>query len=83
MDGYFSSVLLAEQLLNKGFYVIGTTRHNRRHFPKELLVEGKEKERDEWVSGRRGTALSSSPRGGTRSPSTSFAPALIRRNPRR
>jgi len=49
MDGYFSSVQLAEDLLKKGFYVIGTTRHNRRHFPKELLAEVEEKERGEWV----------------------------------
>jgi len=49
MDGYFSSVQLAEDLLKKGFYVIGTTRHNRRHVPKELLAEVEEKERGEWV----------------------------------
>jgi len=31
MVGYFSSVQLAEDLLKKGLYVIGTTRHNRLH----------------------------------------------------
>jgi hypothetical protein len=49
MDGYFSSVQLFEQLLSLGFYAIGTTRHNRRHFPKELLREVEGKRRGEWV----------------------------------
>lgn len=49
MDGYFSSVQLFEQLLQRGFYAVGTTRHNRRHFPKELLVEVQGKSRGEWV----------------------------------
>jgi hypothetical protein len=49
MDGYFSSVQLFEQLLSLGFYAVGTTRHNRRHFPKELLREVEDKRRGEWV----------------------------------
>jgi len=49
MDGYFSSVQLFEQLLERGFYAVGTTRNNRRHFPKELLAEVDGKRRGEWV----------------------------------
>ena len=49
MDGYFSSVQLFEELLSLGFYAVGTTRHNRRHFPKELLREVEGCERGEWV----------------------------------
>lgn len=49
MDGFFSSVQLFEQLLSLGFYAVGTTRHNRRHFPKELLREVEGKRRGEWV----------------------------------
>jgi len=49
MDGYFSSVQLFEQLLALGFYAVGTTRHNRRHFPKELLREVERCARGEWV----------------------------------
>lgn len=49
MDGYFSSVKLLEELLEKGFYAVATTRHNRRHFPKELLHEIEGKQRGEWV----------------------------------
>jgi len=49
MDGYFSSVQLFEQLLALGFYAVGTTRHNRRHFPKELLRAVERCARGEWV----------------------------------
>lgn len=49
MDGYFSSAQLCEQLLERGFYAVGTTRHNRKHFPKELLDEIEHKQRGESV----------------------------------
>lgn len=49
VDNYFSSVTLFEQLLERGFYAVGTTKTNRKHFPKELPVEVEEKERGEWV----------------------------------
>ena len=48
-DGFFSSVRLFEQMLQSGFYGVGTTRHNRKHFPKELLAEIEEKRRGEHV----------------------------------
>ena len=58
MDGFFSSVQLFEQLLSLGFYAVGTTRHNRRHFPKELLREVEGKRRGEWVwRQKRGSSL--------------------------
>lgn len=49
MDGFFTSVQLFEKLLSKGFYAVGTTRHNRKHFPKELLEEVKRCSRGKWV----------------------------------
>ena len=49
MDGFFTSVQLFQILLSKGFYAVGTTRHNRRYFPKELLDEVKDLERGKWV----------------------------------
>jgi hypothetical protein len=48
MDGFFTSVELFEKLLTKGFYAVGTTRHNRKHFPKVLLEEVKACARGEW-----------------------------------
>jgi len=79
MDGYFSSVQLCEQLLERGFYTVGTTRHNRKHFPKQLLDEIDKKQRGEVYGGRRKIRLSSSSRGRTRNPSTSSAHARIQR----
>ena len=49
MDGFFTSVQLFQTLLSKGFYAVGTTRHTRKHFPKELLEEVKNLERGKWV----------------------------------
>lgn len=49
MDSFFTSVQLFEKLLSKGFYAVGTTRHNRKHFPKQILDEVKECERGEYV----------------------------------
>ena len=49
MDGFFTSVQLFRELERKGFYAVGTTRHNRFHFPKVLLEEVKSKDRGEWV----------------------------------
>ena len=49
MDGFFTSVELFEKLLSKGFYAVGTTRHNRKHFPKELLKEVETCQRGEYV----------------------------------
>jgi Transposase IS4 len=49
MDSYFSSVALFRQLLARGFYALGTARHSRRDFPKELLDEVKQCGRGEWA----------------------------------
>src|SRR5688572_20749065 len=48
MDGFFTSVKLFEKLLVKGFNAVGTTRHNRKHFPKVLLEEVEKCKRGEW-----------------------------------
>ena len=45
MDGFFTSVELFRELESKGFLAVGTTRNNRKHFPKELLEEVKGLER--------------------------------------
>ena len=49
MDGFFTSVHLFQILLSKGFYAVGTTRHNRKHFPKQLLHEVAGLARGKWV----------------------------------
>jgi hypothetical protein len=49
MDGFFTSVELFRELESKGFLAVGTIRHNRKHFPKELLEEMKGFRRGEWV----------------------------------
>lgn len=48
MDGFFTSVHLFHTLLSKGFYAVGTTRHNRKHFPKQLLEEIDKQPRGTW-----------------------------------
>jgi hypothetical protein len=48
MDGFFTSVHLFHTLLSKGFYAVGTTRHNRKHFPRELLEEIDKQPRGTW-----------------------------------
>jgi hypothetical protein len=48
MDGFFTSVQLFQTLLSKGFYAVGTTRHTRKHFPKELLNEIDKQPRGTW-----------------------------------
>ena len=37
-DNFFSSVKLAEDLLKDGIYSCGTTRANKKDFPKELVA---------------------------------------------
>ena len=49
MDNFFSSIQLFEELLELGFYAMGTTRHNRKHFPTKLLEEIEEKQRGDSV----------------------------------
>jgi hypothetical protein len=57
MDGFFTSVELFEKLLSKGFYAVGTTRHNRKHFPKELLKEVETCARGEYVWRQHGSMV--------------------------
>jgi hypothetical protein len=49
LDGFFTSVLLLEELLTRDTYAVGTTRHNRKHFPTVLLEEVKGCARGEWA----------------------------------
>ena len=49
MDGFFTSYYLLTKLLEKEQYAVGTTRHNRKQFPKRtLLPEAQGIERGEW-----------------------------------
>jgi hypothetical protein len=49
MDGFFTSVHLLQKLLEVDQYAMGTTRHNRKQFPKRtLLKEADKQERGEW-----------------------------------
>jgi hypothetical protein len=57
MDGFFTSVQLFEKLLSKGFYAVGTTRHNRRNFPKDLLKEVETCARGEYVWRQHGSMV--------------------------
>ena len=41
-DKFFSSVELAEDLLKDGIYSCGTTRANRKDFPKELVATNRD-----------------------------------------
>lgn len=47
MDGFFTSVYLLGKLLELQQYAVGTTRVNRKLFPKEL-VQGPSMQRGEW-----------------------------------
>jgi len=42
MDNFFSSTKLFDNLLQRGFYAIGTTRQLRKGFPSSLNVKGRE-----------------------------------------
>lgn len=57
MDGFFTSVELFEKLLMRGFYAVGTTRHNRKHFPKQLLKEVETCQRGEYVWRQHGSMV--------------------------
>jgi hypothetical protein len=49
MDGFFTSVHLLQKLLEMDQYALGTTRHNRKHFPKRTLLREADKQaRGEW-----------------------------------
>ena len=49
MDGFFTSVYLLEQLLKVDQYALGTTRVNRKQFPRKTLIKEAEKQaRGEW-----------------------------------
>lgn len=54
MDGFFSSVSLFQQLYDDGFYALGTTRNNRKLFPKSMLAETKGLSRGQWVYRQKG-----------------------------
>jgi hypothetical protein len=54
MDGFFSSVSLFQQLYDDGFYALGTTRNNRKLFPKSMLAETKGLGRGQWVYRQKG-----------------------------
>ncbi len=47
MDGFFTSVYLLQKLLELQQYAVGTTRVNRKLFPKSL-VQGPSMQRGEW-----------------------------------
>jgi hypothetical protein len=57
MGGFFTSVELFQKLLSKGFYAVGTTRHNRKHFPKDLVKEVERCKRGEYVWRQHGSMV--------------------------